>query len=328
MSDVHAVERNGPATDVAPVEDWAEYGRCLLPELAAFGWSARREKPPGAGGAASASALQICYFRHGRFSRWIEGTRHECGPGDLLVIRPGERHGIAEQSIGRCEQFWLRIVVPGELPAHAEAPRALAHRIVHEPAASGIRKISVTDHLGSLFELLLRAHGAPRGESIPYARALLESLLHAILQSRARPAPGPEVNTGVPASAWVQRLAELAELHRDEPEGALAQLAREAGLNEAQLGARFQAETGCTPSQYVKTLRLREAQRLLLATDRRVTQIAFDLGFSSSQYFATSFRRHLGMSPVEFRWSRQVHRPAGRTRPEDDGVPAVSLSAS
>jgi AraC-like DNA-binding protein len=43
------------------------------------------------------------------------------------------------------------------------------------------------------------------------------------------------------------------------------------------------------------------AAELLRTTRRSVTDIAFDVGFSSSQYFATVFRRYTTLSPAEYR---------------------------
>jgi AraC family transcriptional regulator len=36
-------------------------------------------------------------------------------------------------------------------------------------------------------------------------------------------------------------------------------------------------------------------------SDKTVTEIAYELGFSSSQHFATAFKRHSGVSPRQFR---------------------------
>jgi AraC-like DNA-binding protein len=46
---------------------------------------------------------------------------------------------------------------------------------------------------------------------------------------------------------------------------------------------------------------LRRAAEQLAQTDAPVTAIAFDLGFSSTQHFATSFRKQYGLSPTQFR---------------------------
>ncbi len=44
-------------------------------------------------------------------------------------------------------------------------------------------------------------------------------------------------------------------------------------------------------------MRLEEARRQLIGTDKSVTTIAVDLGFSSSQHLSSSYLRHFGLNP-------------------------------
>ena len=57
-----------------------------------------------------------------------------------------------------------------------------------------------------------------------------------------------------------------------------------------------------TPSDHLCRIRLAHAARLLRERPGLpVTAVAFEVGFGSSQYFATCFRRHHGVTPSEFR---------------------------
>jgi len=60
--------------------------------------------------------------------------------------------------------------------------------------------------------------------------------------------------------------------------------------------------TNQTPLQYLNRLRVKKAAVSLVEDrDKSVTDIAFEHGFSSSQYFATVFKRHFHCSPREYR---------------------------
>ena len=54
-------------------------------------------------------------------------------------------------------------------------------------------------------------------------------------------------------------------------------------------------------SSYMMALRGREAERLLLTTDEKVSAIASRLGFATPAYFAECFRKRYGMPPRRFR---------------------------
>ncbi|MBA3847285.1 MAG: helix-turn-helix domain-containing protein [Planctomycetes bacterium] len=64
---------------------------------------------------------------------------------------------------------------------------------------------------------------------------------------------------------------------------------------------RFLAEIGETPADWTRQQRIASAKRRLAESDTPITALALDLGFPSSQYFATVFRRYAGLTPREFR---------------------------
>jgi AraC-like DNA-binding protein len=63
----------------------------------------------------------------------------------------------------------------------------------------------------------------------------------------------------------------------------------------------FRKATGQTPIEYLVRLRIQKAMELLRTTDRTITEIAMDVGFNDSNYFARQFRRLTDRSPRAFR---------------------------
>ena len=86
----------------------------------------------------------------------------------------------------------------------------------------------------------------------------------------------------------------------DHPD-CLERAAVAAGLRNTQFRLRFREATGFSPVEYRILLQIRETKSRLKETDQPVTQLALDLGFSSSQYFATVFRKMVGLTPQGFR---------------------------
>lgn len=81
----------------------------------------------------------------------------------------------------------------------------------------------------------------------------------------------------------------------------LAELAQEARLGEHQLHRAFLSTFGTSPWQYLIRQRLRRAQHLLVATAKDITTIANETGFSSHSHLTTTFGRHVGCTPREYR---------------------------
>lgn len=76
-------------------------------------------------------------------------------------------------------------------------------------------------------------------------------------------------------------------------------------VNAAYLGRLFQKATGVGFKQYVNALRIAESKRLLLQTDKRIYEIAAQVGFSESKYFIVKFTAEEGISPTEYRKGRK-----------------------
>ena len=73
------------------------------------------------------------------------------------------------------------------------------------------------------------------------------------------------------------------------------------GADESKITmeARFREELGMPPHEYILRRRIDRAAALLAAGRSSVTEVAYDLGFSSSQYFAMVFKRFTHRTPSQ-----------------------------
>lgn len=78
-------------------------------------------------------------------------------------------------------------------------------------------------------------------------------------------------------------------------------MAEACGLSCAQFRRDFLAAMGCSPQQYTLNCRMQKAQRLLLLTDRKITDIALAVGYQDASGFNRCFREHFGVSPRQLR---------------------------
>jgi AraC-like DNA-binding protein len=81
----------------------------------------------------------------------------------------------------------------------------------------------------------------------------------------------------------------------------VADLARVAGLSNARLHARFVAECGQTPMDYIRSRRLHKAVGLLRESTLAIGEIASRVGYSSQSAFAAAVLREFGVSPGKLR---------------------------
>ena len=81
----------------------------------------------------------------------------------------------------------------------------------------------------------------------------------------------------------------------------LNRLANMAHMSKRNFMRTFQAATGSSPIAHLIQLRVNQAASLLRRTEHSVTEIAFQVGFGDSNYFARQFRTLLGVTPTQYR---------------------------
>jgi transcriptional regulator GlxA family with amidase domain len=107
----------------------------------------------------------------------------------------------------------------------------------------------------------------------------------------------------MPSSHSLKRLCQVRDLMRDCLEEALRleDLCQEAEMSAWHFLRAFRGAFGETPHAFLTRLRIDRAKELLTVTNRPVTDICFDVGFSSLGSFSTLFRSRVGLSPAQFR---------------------------
>lgn len=88
------------------------------------------------------------------------------------------------------------------------------------------------------------------------------------------------------------------DLCRQKP---LTALARSVNLSPSRLRHLFKAETGMTPAQYLKFLRLEKAKHLLETTFLSAKVIMSRIGMANINHFTEDFKRAYGLPPVRYR---------------------------
>lgn len=59
--------------------------------------------------------------------------------------------------------------------------------------------------------------------------------------------------------------------------------------------------TGKSPKEYLRHIRMKEAARLLLTSNKNVSEVAYQVGFNEISYFSKCFKRHFGVSPQNYK---------------------------
>ena len=105
----------------------------------------------------------------------------------------------------------------------------------------------------------------------------------------------PEPST----SYFIARFKEVVEASLENSELSVEDLAASMNLSRVQLYRKVKNITGSTPVELLRTARLNRSYQLLLTTDRSVSEIAYQVGFTAPSYFTKCFKEAYGMLPGE-----------------------------
>jgi AraC family transcriptional regulator, transcriptional activator for feuABC-ybbA operon len=108
------------------------------------------------------------------------------------------------------------------------------------------------------------------------------------------------LESGISAGNGMEHIIQYMNEHYSDPLNR-SQLAARAGWSPTYFSTLFKEQTGQSPIQYLNKLRIDRAKQLLRSTSMPITQIAADVGFTDSFYFARIFTKSTGFSPSEYR---------------------------
>ncbi len=254
--------------------------------------------------------FELTYVFQGRVHWEIAGGEILSLAGrDMAITQPNVSHRGYRNIIQPASIFWLGIAArpyergrgsgldSDELRAVGDAFRGAGH--------------TVRFTAGTMHESLRRLHeglvALQRGEDTGLTTARCRICITDILLCATELLRGgPQPRT---PDSYASAAVELMKRSIREPLS-VKDIARHVGVSPSRLHGVFKQCLGMTPNDYLQRLRIDTACALLSTTDTTVTRIALDLGFASSQYFATCFRKYTGMSPLAYRRAVPAkHRP-------------------
>jgi len=128
------------------------------------------------------------------------------------------------------------------------------------------------------------------------APIIVEGLLLEMLGQASRSLYSPPLQ----APAWLRRTRDLCQARFADPL-TLVEIARVVGAHPTHLARAFKKHYGTTVGEYIRRLRLDWAATQLANTEDSIADIATAAGFYDQSHFSHNLKKHLGVSPLEFR---------------------------
>lgn len=247
----------------------------------------------------SHDSYEIYYMRAGERYYFIKDRSYHVKKGDLVLIQPNVLHKTMEANSPHHERILInfkdyfmepmyRSILEDLFDVFEEGP------ILHPDARELIM-------IESIVEKMLREQRQTEYGTEGYVRLLLGELL-LLIYRHIQHSDSRSKNSEHPTSLHrkVSDIVKYINEHFREPMS-LKELSGHFHISPYYLCRIYKEVTGFGVIEYVNSLRVQEAQKLLKSTKMSVTGITEQVGFDSSTHFGRIFKSACGMSPLQYR---------------------------
>jgi len=251
------------------------------------------------------SGLELVLVENGRVIWDYRGRKVNTPPGHLSFSWPWQDHGAWNERLEMAEVYWLIIPLKdGWRKTSRPRPHpGLVPMQVTEP---------VWDTLCGMEHPVIRLTPAGRKAFIQTVRSLerdgeivsietwgcmllLFSEIESALSMEQDGGRGPDLER-------VRRFMDTLSTRLGEG-WTLEAMSEDCGMGRTRFATAVKHVYGDTPMRLLARMRVEAARQRLFQSSEPVGEIADSLGFGSSHYFATVFKRYIGITPSEARWN-------------------------
>lgn len=238
----------------------------------------------------------------------VEGVEYPVRTGDVFIFQGDREHCFTNRE----NLSFINVMFSlEELPLPWEHLKTIPgyHALfVLEPtyrARHGFKSRLQLDHTSmSEAQVIVNAMCEEQLHQRPGCQVLMLSWLMELMVMLSRKYSGSDSES---AKALLRIGAVVSALEADySRQWRLPDMAKEAGMSVNNLLLAFRGAIGTSPINYLLQVRIRKAMEMLRSSSSTISEIAFSVGFSDSNYFSRQFKRAAQLSPREFR--RKMHR--------------------
>ena len=251
--------------------------------------------------------FELHYIEKGHLHWQIEGRAFVVPPGSVFFTFPWEKHGgIGEFEPGhhfhfavfRQKKMSARNGAKARLASGFLMPEAEQEKIFCQLLATHERSFPASPELAWTIIRLVRELTTPGTLGRRHVIALSQATFCELVESL--PAAKPRSQVKSPAERQILKLVEKLRQNCDQP-WTLGSMAQACQLKRTQFELLTKKLTGDVPVVLLNRFRVQRAQVLLKNSSKSITEIAFEVGFESSQYFARVFHKLIGLTPTQYR---------------------------
>lgn len=233
------------------------------------------------------SEYQLVYISKGRGYFTSESTKRiTISKGQIILLFPGQWHTYAPSKETGWNEYYI----------------GFQGKIIDNIISNGFFRIDnqiidvgVNEDLVNLFSTAIKIAKDDKVGSQQNLAGIVFNILGTILSL------AQNKNFETKESAQKIERAKVIMFENIQKNIDIKEIAANLGISYSLFRKVFKEYTGYAPANYFQELKLRKAKELLSETNHSIKQIAYELNFSSYEYFLSFFKKKVNMTPMEYR---------------------------
>lgn len=227
------------------------------------------------------------YCKSGEGRIIVEGKETRVKSNHVFVIPPNKKCRYSSSETNPWDNYWIHFTGKN---AHLYAPPCCVAIPIEETYNSRIE-----DRMLIFEQMLQNLEQYNNFENVIYANICLKYYLNSIRQIKNFRFSGDK-----PSGDYFSKALSFMNNNTNK-RISLSELSEICGCSSANLYKVFMKKLKCSPMDYFLQMKIQRACRYLVNSEKRIKQIALDLGYDDPYYFSRLFSKHIGMSPSQFR---------------------------
>ena len=235
------------------------------------------------------SHLELQYISGGKADIRMGGHVYRVQKGDVVVYNAGVLHDECAES--DCGMFFYNCAVKNfHAPCLPEN-----HLLPHDT-----KPVLHTGKMSNVVETIFHELFEQVSQRKIYSGAICHYLLNALSIILSNQIPHEKIIRHHKFDSSFQKCKDFIDEHFTENISVL-EMSEIANMSVSGFSHHFKKILGLSPGQYLIRLKIGRAQKLLIGTDKSITEISMELGYDNVSHFNNQFKKFVGTSPQNYR---------------------------
>ncbi len=249
------------------------------------------------------NAIEIIYILEGEFLITISNKQYTLRPGEMVIVNAKEVHSVNILDHGIHRSFAVKFL-PETICSDSQSLMELKYVIPYIVSFSNFKTYYTKDevensNIKNCIENIMK-EDRERQHAYKFAiRIYISNLFLDLIRKVNKINPtDEEIKDNIRKE--FKNIFHYISSHYTEKLTA-GQVAKKFGLRQSDFSAHFKKITGKSFNEYLNYVRICKAKRMLISSEKNITEIAYSVGFTNTSYFINCFKSQMGITPASFK---------------------------